>query len=84
MSKKLEQHQKDSRKLVKMAKLTYQEFTDDYANIQLLDKWIYPNGRWAMDYVWFTANSTKKAILELQISLVCLLASLLAKENNKP
>lgn len=79
----------ESEILAYLASLTHEVAMNQPGAYQLLDKWMFPEGKWvAGDGVWFSSgyfpDKTPAKIRETEHILTLTLASILARENNKP
>ena len=70
-----------------LASLTVAEARKRHDYFKVFDTWMFPNGEWKgsgiSDDLWFVNDSQRKLRLTEHI-LAYTLASILAKENNKP
>lgn len=74
------QHLRDAAALAELSTFNYDDWSSQ--DVQLLDKWLFKDGKWDHSQGWidYSRPDKYKYIMHMAASL----ASLLAKENNKP
>lgn len=74
------QHLRDAAALAELSTFNYDDWS--VLEVNLLDKWLFKGGKWDQTQGWidYSRPGKYKYIMHMAASL----ASLLAKENNKP